>query len=40
MFGFTISRGGNSNINIKVTDIIKDGVADNDGQLRVRNIPL
>ena len=40
MFGFTISGGAESNTAIQITDIIKNGAADKDGRLRVRDIYL
>ena len=40
MFGFYIIGGAEDNTTIKVTRITKDGAADRDGRLRVRDIYL
>ena len=40
MFGFNAHGGAKSNSTFRVTSIIKDGAADKDGRLRVRNIYL
>ena len=40
MFGFTIIGGAESNTAIQVTKIAKNGAADKDGRLRVRDIYL
>ena len=40
MFGFTITGGAEDNIAMQVSRILKDGAADEDGQLKVRDIYL